>query len=98
MTAAGAAYGLYPSPENVVRPAGEWNRTRIVVRGNHVEHWLNGQKVVEYELGSEDWSRRVAESKFAAWPKYGRATRGHIALQDHGDTVAFRNIKIRVLP
>src|SRR5690606_13862617 len=85
------------APEGVVKPAGEWNSVRIVVRGNHVEQWLNGVKVVEYELGSPDWEQRVAKSKFAAWPQYGRNPRGHIGLQDHGDRVAFRNIKIREL-
>jgi hypothetical protein len=98
LTAAGANYALHPAPEGVVRPAGEWNSIRLVVNGNHVEHWLNGQKVVEYELGSEDWKQRVASSKFAEWPAYGTAGRGHIGLQDHGDWVAFRNIRIRVLP
>ncbi len=94
-TAAGSNYALHAAPEGVVRPAGEWNEVRILVRGNHVEHWLNGVKVVEYELGSEDWEERVRNSKFATMPRYGREPRGHIALQDHGDWVAFRNIKIR---
>jgi hypothetical protein len=98
LTAAGAAYGLYPSPAGVVRPAGQWNSVRIVVRGAHVEHWLNRKKVVEYELWSPDWVARVKASKFREWPPYGRAQSGHIALQDHGDWVAYRNIKIRVLP
>jgi hypothetical protein len=97
LTAAGAAYGLYPSPAGVVKPAGEWNHARLVVDGNRVEHWLNGQKVVEYELGSTDWRQRVANSKFAEWPGYGRAARGHIALQDHGDRVAYRDIRVREL-
>lgn len=98
LTSAGANYGLYPSPAGIVKPAGEWNQARVLANGPHVEHWLNGTKVVEYELGSPDWEKKVRESKFAAWPKYGRAQRGHIAIQDHGDTAAFRNIKIRVLP
>lgn len=98
LTAAGANYALHPAPEGVVRPVGEWNSARIVVHGNHVEHWMNGQKIVEYELGSDDWKQRVANSKFAQWPTYGTAERGHIGLQDHGDWVAYRNIKVRVLP
>ena len=95
LTAAGANYGLYPAPEGIVRPAGEWNEVRILVDGAHVEHWLNGTKVVEYDLWSTDWEARVADSKFAEWPGYGRETRGHIGLQDHGDWVAYRNIRIR---
>jgi hypothetical protein len=98
LTSAGADYALYPAPLGVVRPAGEWNDVGLIVRGNHVEHWLNGTKVVDYELGSPDWEQRVKASKFAEWPTYGRAASGHIALQDHGDWVAYRNIKIRVLP
>ncbi|HJS48276.1 MAG TPA: DUF1080 domain-containing protein [Gemmatimonadales bacterium] len=98
LTAAGAAYGLYPAPAGAVRPAGEWNAARIVVRGRHVEHWLNGVKLLEYELQSPDWEAKVRASKFAEWPGYGRAERGHIALQDHGDRVAYRNIRIRALP
>ncbi|HEX5831448.1 MAG TPA: DUF1080 domain-containing protein, partial [Gemmatimonadaceae bacterium] len=97
LTSAGAVYGLYPAPRGIVRPAGEWNHARILVRGSHVEHWLNGTKMAEYELGSADWKARVAASKFAAWPHYGLATEGHIGLQDHGDWAAFRNIKLRVL-
>ena len=94
---AGSAYGLYGPPKGVVKPAGQWNAARVVARGNHVEHWLNGQKVVEYELGSADWSAKVKASKFKDWPGYGKATRGRIGLQDHGDTVSFRNIRIREL-
>jgi hypothetical protein len=98
LTAAGSAYGLYPAPAGVVKPAGEWNAVRIVVRGSHVEHWLNGSKVVEYELGSPDWKAKVEASKFKQWPGYGRAASGHIALQDHGDRVAYRDIRIRTIP
>lgn len=97
LTAAGSVYGLYAAPEGVVRPAGEWNRVRIVADSTHVEHWLNGVKVAEYELGSEEWERKVAESKFAEWPEFGRAEEGRIALQDHGDPVHYRSVRIRVL-
>lgn len=66
-----------------------------MVEGTHVEHWLSGHRVVAYELGSRDWEDRVRLSKFASLPRYGREPRGHIALQDHGDWVAYRNIRIR---
>jgi hypothetical protein len=98
LTSAGADYGLHPVPEHLAKPPGEWNAVRIVADGSHIEYWLNGEKVVEYELGSPDWESRVANSKFVEWPLYGRATSGHIGLQDHGDWVAYRNIRIRELP
>ena len=98
LTSAGSAYGLYAAPAGVVKPAGEWNAIRIVVNGNHVEHWMNGVQVVSYELLSPDWEAKVAASKFKQWPGYGRAARGHIVLQDHGDWVAYRNIRIKELP
>lgn len=98
LTSAGAAYGLYPAPADVVKPAGEWNSTRIVAKGAHVEHWLNGTKLLEYELWSPDWEAKVKASKFAVWPNYGRAKRGHIAFQgDHGGELSLRNIRIREL-
>jgi hypothetical protein len=98
LTSAGSNFALHPVPRGVVKPAGEWNAVRLRVDGNHVQHWLNGQLVVDYEIGSDDWKRRVAASKFAAWPEYGLAPRGHIGLQEHGDEVAFRSIKVRELP
>ncbi len=98
LTAAGANYGLHAAPAGVVKPAGEWNQVRIVVKGNRVEHWLNDVKVVEYELASPDWEAKVQASKFAPHLRYGRNAEGYIGLQDHGDRVAYRNIKIRVLP
>ncbi|HEX9580245.1 MAG TPA: DUF1080 domain-containing protein [Gemmatimonadales bacterium] len=98
LTAAGSDYGLYPAPSGALRPPGEWNQARILVNGSHVEYWLNGVPTVEYELWSPDWEARVKNSKFAQWPNFGRAASGHLALQDHGDWVAFRNIKIRALP
>jgi Domain of Unknown Function (DUF1080) len=99
LTAAGSDYALYGSPAGVVHPYDHWNRARIVVRGKHVEHWLNGVKIVEYEFDSPDWKRRVAASKFAAYPHYGLAKSGVIGLQgDHPGVLAIRNIRIRELP
>ena len=98
LTSAGSAYALYPPPAGVVKPAGEWNSSRIVARGAHVEHWLNGQKVVEYELWSPDWEAKVKASKFKDWPNYGRAKKGHIGVQgDHNGELSLRNIRIREL-
>ena len=95
LTAAGSVYGLYAAPAGVVKPYGNWNAARLVVRGGYVEHWLNGRQIATYTLGSAEWENRVKNSKFAAWPMYGRARRGYIGLQDHGDRVAYRNIRIR---
>ncbi len=98
LTAAAAVYGLYPSPEGLTRPPGQWNQARIVVKGDSVQHWLNGTLAAQYVLGSPDFNAKVAASKFAKWPGFGKAATGHIALQDHGDRVAYRSIKLRVLP
>jgi hypothetical protein len=99
LTSAASAYALYGPPAGVVKPFDEWNKTRIVVNGNHVEHWLNGQKVVEYEFGSADWKAKVAASKFAQYPNYGLAKRGFIGIQgDHPGSLALRHIRIRELP
>jgi hypothetical protein len=99
LTAAAAAYALYGAPAGVVLPFDHWNKTRIVVKGTHVEHCLNGRKVVDYEFKSADWKSRVASSKFAAYPNYGMAATGLIGLQgDHTGTLAIRRMRIRELP
>ncbi len=92
---AGANYDLHPPLRDATRPVGSWNQTRLLVRGAHVEHWLNGVKVVEYELWTPDWERRVRASKFKDYPSYARARRGRMGIQDHGDRVRYRNIRIR---
>lgn len=95
LTSAGSNYALDAPVRDVTRPVGEWNQARVVAVGDRVEHWLNGVKVVEYVQGSPEWAAKVKASKFAQWPTYGLARRGHIGLQDHGDVVDFRNIRIR---
>jgi len=97
LTSAGSIYAVYPPAKKVVKPVGEWNHTKIVLKGNHVEHWLNGEKVCEAEIASEDWNARVAKSKWAKVSSYAKETKGKIDLQDHGDAVEFKNIKILVL-
>ncbi|MBT4524455.1 MAG: DUF1080 domain-containing protein [Phycisphaerae bacterium] len=96
-TSAGANYALHAPCCDVTKPVGEWNHVKLVVDGPHVEHWLNGKKLLEYELWSDDWKARVAASKFKDMPPYGLGKTGHIALQDHGDIVSFRNIQITPL-
>ena len=97
-TSAGANYALHAAERDLTRPIGFFNEARIVVNEGRVEHWLNGEKIVEYELGSDDWKSRVAASKFAGMPNYGKAGKGLIVLQDHGDRVWYRNIRVRPLP
>jgi len=98
LTSAGSNYALHAPLRDVTQPLGFFNQVRIVADGPHIEHWLNGVKIVEYEIGSPRWERLVADSKFAKMPHYGRLTKGRIALQDHGDQVWYRNIKVRRLP
>jgi hypothetical protein len=97
-TSAGSVFDVYPVAHRFVHPAGQWNSVRIVANGNHIEHWMNGQKVVDYTINSDDWKAKVAASKWKSTPTYGQSPEGYIGLQDHGDKVEFRNIRIRVLP
>ena len=94
---AGACYDLYAPAKDVSRPPGEWNKARLRVDGNKVEHWLNGEKMVEYEIGSEDWNKRVAASKFKTMALFGKSSKGRICLQDHSDRIEYKNLKIKVL-
>ena len=98
LTSAGADYALYPAPAGVVKPADQWNSTRIVARGPHVEHWLNGTKLFEFEQWSADWDARVKASKFAPYANFGKARRGFLALQgDHNGELQIKGFRIREL-
>ncbi len=92
----GSLYDLIPArKDKEVYPPGHWNSGEIIVRGSHVEHWLNGQKVLEYERGSKAFRNLVAISKYTIYPGFGEAKAGHILLQDHGGQVDYQNVKIR---
>jgi hypothetical protein len=95
---AASLYDVGPAPDkDYTKPVGEWNQGKIVVRGWHVEHWLNGHKVADIDLASPAGKAAIAESKFKDWPKFASLLRGHIALQDHGHLVSYRALKIREL-
>ncbi|MEL7251012.1 MAG: family 16 glycoside hydrolase [Bacteroidota bacterium] len=94
---AGDLYDLISAVPETVRPSGEWNRIRIKIKDGQLEHWLNGRKVVETTMFDKAWENMIANSKFVDMPDFGTARKGHISLQDHGDRVWFRNIKIREL-
>jgi hypothetical protein len=92
-----AFYDVLAASNRPMKPAGEWNQSRVIVKGNSVEHWLNGTKVLQYELASPALDTAIATSKFKGIERFGKPQKGHILLQDHGDAVWYRNIKIRRL-
>jgi hypothetical protein len=94
----GSLYDLIPAPKDKkVSPMGEWNHARVLAQGKHVEFWLNGVKTVEFERGSARFRELVAASKYKSIPGFGEWEDGHILLQEHGNAVSFRNVKIREL-
>jgi hypothetical protein len=96
---AGANYAMHlPNDQKHLEPVGQWNTSKIVVNGNHVEHWLNGKKILEFERWNDDWNKRRDSGKWKDAPDYGKFATGHIALQDHGSVFWFRNVKLRPLP
>ena len=98
VTSAGSNYALDAPSVSAVKPVGEFNEARLRVEGDRVTHWLNGKKIVEYRLWTDGWKAQVAASKFASMPAYGLNKTGHIAIQDHGDEIWFRNLRILSLP
>ena len=97
LTTSGACYALYAPTRDVTRPIGEWNEGRIIINKGRAQHWLNGEKVVEYDMNSAEWKAKVLGSKFKEWPIFAMARKGHLALQQHGGPVSYRNLKIRTL-
>ena len=95
---AGAMYEFSSPPRNAVKPVGEWNQTRIIAKGNHIEHWLNGVKTAEFEVGSPQWNEKFQASKFNKFPNFAKAPKGHIGIQgNHPGMLSLRNIRIREL-
>ena len=93
---AGANYAMHTvGGEKPLKPVGEWNNTRIVVNGDHVEHWLNGEKILEFERWNDEWEKLKSSGKWKDAPDYGSAESGRIVIQDHGSVFWFRNVKIR---
>ncbi len=102
LASAGACYAVFAPARDATRPVGEWNQSRIVAQGKHVEHWLNGEKLLEYDIGSDRWQAHVKTSKFfeTAYGRgnWGLAPKGHIGLQDYGGAIEYRSIKLRAVP
>jgi hypothetical protein len=94
---AGSLFALVPPVMDMTKPPGQWNQARLIVDHGRVEHWLNGMKVAEYVIGSPEFNAKVAASKFKQWPQFATGKTGRIALQNHGDPVWFRDLKIKVL-
>ncbi|MEL6122302.1 MAG: DUF1080 domain-containing protein [Bacteroidota bacterium] len=93
----GANYDMHPPRYDVTLPPGNWNKSRLIVDQGHVQHWMNGKKIVEYELWTPEWEDLRSKAKWKDYPKYGVYSSGHIALQDHGNRTGFRNLKVRRL-
>ena len=94
-TSAASLYALYVPEGKELKPVGQWNTSRIVLRGHNVQHWVNGKKVVDVDMSSDEWQELVAKSKFSGWEKFGKNASGHIVFQDHGDPVWYRNLRIK---
>ncbi|TXI31226.1 MAG: DUF1080 domain-containing protein [Niabella sp.] len=95
---AGADYAMnLPGKNKKLKPVGEWNHSKIIFNKGHVQHWLNGEKIVEFDAWTDDWNKKKFEGKWKSYPDYGKAKKGHIALQDHGNKAYFRNIRVREL-
>ncbi len=95
MTTAASSHSIAAPIHDMTKPVGEWNQSRLVVKGPHVEHWLNGMKMLEYEMWTPEWKALVKASKFNEFPEYGMQKTGHLVLQNHGDHVQFRNLRVR---
>ncbi|GEO09331.1 3-keto-disaccharide hydrolase [Segetibacter aerophilus] len=93
----GANYAMDPAPTAAPNPVGQWNTTRIVVNKGHVQHWLNGKKLLDFQMWTDEWKKKKTEGKWKDAPGYGMSKKGHIGLQDHGSEAWFKNLKIKEL-